>query len=703
MHKKLLYLAIGLLFLGASSYAQDAQQALEKADRRFFIENKGQWHPDVLYLCRIGGLDAWITKYGVNYTFYQIERRKAGKSLREKPDGKPTGIEELEEATLLGHRVLYELQNHNAELQREGKKQQEGYYNYFIGNDETKHATYVGLYKEAVVKNVYDGIDIRYYFDREYLRYDYIVHAGADPGKIQFKLRGQYNDYVKDGKIIYTTRFGQVELAELHTYQGNTTIPSKFVKQGDAYTFAIGNYDRNKDLIIDPLVYSTYIGGSSYDWGIGIAVDGSGNAYVTGQTESTNYDVTAGAFQANNGGSGDVFVTKLNATGTALVYSTYIGGSSRDGGSGIAVDASGNAYVTGFTESTDYDVIPGAFQTTNGGGADVFVTKLNATGTALVYSTYIGGSNDDVGRGIAVDASGNAYVTGRTSSTDYDVTAGAFQTTNGGYRDVFVTKLNATGTALLYSTYIGGSNDEEGCGIAVDASGNAYVTGYTYSTNYDVTAGAFQTTNGGYRDVFVTKLNATGTALLYSTYIGGSGRDEGLGIAVDGSGNAYVTGWTESTDYDVTAGAFQTNNGGGRDVFVTKLNATGTALVYSTYIGGSGTDEGIGIAVDGSGNAYVTGYTYSTDYDTTAGAFQTNNGGSSDVFVTKLNATGTALLYSTYIGGSNWDKGNGIAVDGSGNAYVTGLTESTNYDVTAGAFQANNGGNWDVFVTKLGI
>jgi hypothetical protein len=303
------------------------------------------------------------------------------------------------------------------------------------------------------------------------------------------------------------------------------------------------------------------------------------------------------------------------------------------------VDGSGNAYVTGRTFSTDYDVTPGAFQTTYGGGlgADVFVTKLSPTGTALVYSTYIGGSGDESGRGIAVDGSGNAYVTGYTNSTDYDVTPGAFQTTyGGGLMDVFVTKLNATGTALVYSTYIGGSGDDGGSGIAVDGSGNAHVTGYTESTDYDVIPGAFQTTNGGNSDVFVTKLNATGTALVYSTYIGGSANDYGSAIAVDGSGNAYVTGLTSSTDYDVTPWAFQTTNGGGRDVLVTKLNATGTALVYSTYIGGNGDELGRGIAVDGSGNAYVTGWTNSTDYDVTPGAFQTTNGGGADVFVTKV-------------------------------------------------------------------
>jgi len=311
-----------------------------------------------------------------------------------------------------------------------------------------------------------------------------------------------------------------------------------------------------------------------------------------------------------------------------------------------------------------------------------------------------------MGFGIAVDGSGNAYVTRFTNSTDYDVTLGAFQTTKDVYPDVFVTKLNASGSGLVYSTYIGGSESEGGDAIAVDSSGNAYVTGSTKSTNYDVTSGAFKTKKVGGKfsyDLFVTKLNASGNGLVYSTYIGGSNEDYGLGIAVDGSGNAYVTGQTYSTDYDVTTGAFQTMHGGWTDVFVTKLNASGSSLVYSTYIGGNSEDVANGIAVDGSGNAYVTGYTQSTDYDVTPGAFQTTNGGAYDVFVTKLNASGSGLVYSTYIGGSDGERGNAIAVDGSGNAYVTGTTQSTDYDVTPGAFQTTLGRNYgnDVFVTKL--
>jgi len=683
----------------------EQQKQLEKAKSNLvFIENKGQWHSDVLYLCRMGGLDAWITKYGVNYTFYKMEEVKEFTPYEK--SAMPNKFEH-KDYNIIGHRVLMKLQNHNPNPTREGKQKQEGYYNYLIGNDPSKHASFVGLYKEAVVKDVYNGIDLRYYFDKGSLRYDYVVHPGADPAQIVFTLEGSDKTYVNErGNLVFTTRFGEVAMAELKTYQerDKKVIKSEFIKRGGKWGIALASYDKDQSLIIDPLVYSTYIGGSNWDASRGIAIDGSGNAYVTGRTWSTNYHVTSGAFQTtHDGGNVDVFVTKLNASGNGLVYSTYIGGSGSDYGECIALDGSGNAYVTGWTASTDYDVTSGAFQTTYGGGTfgDVFVTKLNASGSGLVYSTYIGGSARDHGYGVAVDGSGNAYVTGETLSTNYPVTAGAFQTTIGGSYDVFVTKLNASGSGLVYSTYIGGSIYDGGSDIAVDGSGNAYVTGMTRSTNYDVTAGAFQTTHGGgIEDVFVTKLNASGSGLVYSTYIGGSSNEGGSGIAVDGSGNAYVTGATSSTDYDVTVGAFQTTYGGSGDVFVTKLNASGSGLVYSTYIGGSSGDEGSGIAVDGSGNAYVAGSTGSTDYDVTVCAFQTTKGGGADVFLTKLNASGSGLVYSTYIGGSNNDLG--ITVDGSGSAYVTGRTYSSDYDVTAGAFQTTHGGgDRDAFVTKL--
>ena len=428
---------------------------------------------------------------------------------------------------------------------------------------------------------------------------------------------------------------------------GFTTSTPYFPTTAGAYqtTFG-GGYDDAFVTKLNPtgtaLVYSTYLGGTSYDTGTGIAVDTAGNAYVTGTTGSADFPTTLGAYQTTYGGYDDAFVTKLNPTGTALVYSTYLGGTSYDTGTGIAVDTAGNAYVTGTTGSADFPTTLGAYQTTYGGNGDAFVTKLNPTGTALVYSTYLGGTSDDVGYGIAVDTAGNAYVTGYTTSYTtspyFPTTAGAYQTSfGGGYDDAFVTKLNPTGTALVYSTYLGGTSDDVGYGIAVDTAGDAYVAGYTTSP-FPTTAGAYQTTfGGGYDDAFVTKLNPTGTALVYSTYLGGTSYDTGTGIAVDTAGNAYVTGTTGSADFPTTLGAYQTTYGGNGDAFVTKLNPMGTALVYSTYLGGTGNEVGYGIAVDTAGNAYVTGFTTSTtDFPTTAGAYQTSFGGGDDAFVAKF-------------------------------------------------------------------
>jgi hypothetical protein len=691
---------------GMNAQIADAKNALSRSDKQFFIENKGQWPAEVLYATRIGGLDAWITKNGVLYDFYKLEEIQ---NLAKTEEALP-GKFKQKDYTMTGHRIRYKLQGNNTNVMTEGKEKQAGYYNYLIGNDLRKHASGVGLFREALIKNVYNGIDVHYYFDKGNIRYDYVVHPRADPSQISFVLQGTDRTYLNPkGDLVFNTRFGEVALAELHTYQGtkDNKVTSSFIKTENGWSITVGKYNRTQILIIDPLIYSTYLGGSGEDIGRSIAIDAAGNAYVTGETKSANYDTTSGAYQTGYAGTKDVFVGKLNATGTGLVYSTYLGGSGEDGAYSIAIDASNNVYVTGYTTSSNFDITSGAYQTSLQGGSDAFVTKLNANGTALIYSTYLGGSASDGASAITIDTSGNAYVTGGTSSTDYDITSGAYQTSHaGGSNDAFITKLNATGTALVYSTYIGGNDIESGFSIAIDVSGNAYVTGATKSTNYDTTSGAYQTSNGGggHYDVFVTKLNTTGTALMYSTYLGGSQEDRGLSIAIDNAGNAYVTGFTYSSNYDITTGAFKTSNTNGNDdVFVTKLNATGTALVYSTFLGGSLFDEGNSIAIDASGNVYVTGHTFSTNYHVTSGAYQTSHaGGSYDVFVTKLNATGTALVYSTYLGGSGVDVGYSSVIDAAGNPYVTGMTISNNYDTTSGAYStSNSGGNSDVFVTKI--
>ncbi len=393
------------------------------------------------------------------------------------------------------------------------------------------------------------------------------------------------------------------------------------------------------------LVYSTYLGGSKFDSGSGIAVDAAGNVYVTGQTASTDFP-TKNPFQGTlgaSGGSSNAFVAKLNSSGSTLLYSTYLGGSKSESGSGIAVDTAGNAYVTGQTFSTNFPT-KNPLQASLNGSADAFVAKIDTTkagDASLVYSTYLGGSDQEEGRAVAVDSSGNAYVTGSTPSSNFP-TVNPLQASYGGgtcmdyygpfiCADAFVAKLNPAGSALVFSTYLGGNQDDRGAGIAVDSSGNIYVTGHTSSKNFP-TMNPFQPALNSFGDAFVAKLNAAGSALMYSTYLGGNSDDEGRGITVDSSGNAYVTGNTFSTDFP-TVFPVQVLNGG--HAFITKLNPTGSALVYSSYLGGSNSDSGSGIAVDAMGNAYVTGQTSSTNFPT-ANPLQPSLKGFADAFVSKI-------------------------------------------------------------------
>ncbi|HYC88664.1 MAG TPA: SBBP repeat-containing protein [Thermoanaerobaculia bacterium] len=379
------------------------------------------------------------------------------------------------------------------------------------------------------------------------------------------------------------------------------------------FGIALGAYDTARPLVIDPvLAWSTYLGGSSTDVPMAIAVDTAGNAYVTGQTFSLDFP-TANALQAASAGSAEAFVTKINAAGTALVYSTYLGGSGIDSGRGIAVDSAGNAYVAGQTTSTNFPTV-NALQAIFAGADDTFVAKLNPAGSALVYSTYLGGSGYDAASDIAIDLAGNAYVAGVTNGTDFPTANAVQAASGGGSRDAFLTKINAAGSALVYSTYLGGSDRDEAGGVAVDGT-SAYVSGFTFSTNFPV-ANALQASHGGgLSDGFVTRFNAAGTALVYSTYLGGTGEEDARDIAVDGAGNAYVAGYTRSTNFP-TANALQASSAGTTEAFVTKLNAAGTALVYSTYLGGSGIDAAYAIAVDSSGNASVSGATQSANFPT---------------------------------------------------------------------------------------
>jgi hypothetical protein len=519
-----------------------------------------------------------------------------------------------------------------------------------------------------------------------------------------------------------------------HIIAGNfRLVPSHPKIGGQTVTFDIAPYDPTKPLVIDPVLsYSTYLGGSGVagagnDGGNDIVVDSSGNAYVTGQTNTYDFPTTPGVADTVNDGpdvanSREAFVTKINASGSGLIYSTYLGGSGEDWGNGIALGSAGSIYVTGYTRSGNFPTTPGALSTALQGTQDAFVSQLNAEGTGLVYSTYLGGSGSETGSGIVVDPPGNAYITGRTDSANFPATAGVYDPSANGSNDAFVSKLNASGTGLVYSTYLGGSSSDSGEAITLGTflqitsdykfsyAYRAYVVGSTSSNNFPVSAATYDSSTNGGTDAFVIQVNTSGTNLIYSTYLGGGGDDFGFGMALAGIGtySAYITGRTNSNNFPTTSGAYDTSSNGGEDAFVLKLNSSGSGLVYSTYLGGASSDTGGGIAVNSAGNAYVTGGTSSNNFPTSLGAYDTSfNGGFGDVFITQFNSSGSGLLYSTYLGGSggNNESGSAIALDSSGNFYATGIAAfpgATEFPTTAGAYDTSfNGGEFDGFVVKF--
>ena len=467
------------------------------------------------------------------------------------------------------------------------------------------------------------------------------------------------------------------------------------------------------------LAWSTLLGGSQDDIGSAIALDKRGHLYIAGHTKSVNFPTTPGAFDGTLNGAGDqsdIFIVKLDPSGSGLVYATYLGGSLREDCEDIALDGSNNLCLTGTTWSTDFPVTAGAFDTDFNGGAeqagDAFVTKLNFMGTGLIYSTYLGGSRDDRANCIALDGAEDIYLAGETRSTDFPVTDGAFSAEyGGGNGDAFVLKLDVSGSVLEYSTFLGGEHTDRGRDIAVDGSGQAYVTGYTYLDDFPTTPGAFDSTYGGtFGDAFVTKFDPQGSRLIYSTRLGGTREEDVSCIALDPAGNTYLAGVTNSYDFPTTSEAHDRTPNHSQesldgDAFVSKLNPEGSALVYSTYLGGSGLDYIHGIALDAAGSAYLCGSTDQagpTAFPTTPGAFDSTHNGRPDAFFSQLGPRGSKLVYSTFLGGAQRDRGNDILLDDAGNVFLVGYTESTDFPTISKALRTVHHGLKDVFVARFG-
>jgi uncharacterized repeat protein (TIGR01451 family) len=711
-----------------------------------FEKNEGQTEPQVQFLAR-----------GPGYTLF-LGSADALLSLRSNPS---TGqeVDAGKRSTRHGGNsqavLRMSLRGGNPQAKVEGLEQLPGTASYFLGNDPQRWHAGIPMYSKVRYEEVYPGIDLVYYGDQRQLEYDFVVGAKAEPSRIGLRFTGaEHLEIDSRGDLIIHLGGGTVRLPKPLAYQktvsGRKEVPASFkLREPDQVAFELGAYDSNQQLVIDPqLLYSTYLGGSGDDFANGVAVDTSGNVYVMGDTTSPNFP-THNAFRSTMPGLDNIFVTKFNASGTALVYSTYLGGSSNDLSGGIALDNSGNVYVTGQTTSPNFPT-KNPFQSANAGLNDVFVSKLGPFGTNLLYSSYLGGAADEGGIAIAADNSGIAYVTGYTFSLGTGTGAfpttpsQAFQRQNGGGSDAFVAKFNTTlsgSASLVYSTFLGGTSDEQGNGITFDSGGNAYVVGEVDAyPNYDVNPPTppqsnfpllkpFQSLfNQGYSnpwtagtsDGFLTKLNAAGTALLFSTFLGGAFDEAAYGVTLDSSGRIYIVGETDSTNFPVTPTAAQLQIAGDSDfpdpdAFVVSFQANGTNLYYSTYLGGSGYETGegyrFGIAVDRFGQIYVTGQTASYDFPLTVGADQTNSLAAADSFITKINPAApgpNGIVYSTLLtgdsdvtGGEADSRGIAIAVDSSANFYVAGITSSTNFLVTNAFDGTFNGGFRDSFVAKF--
>jgi len=699
---------------------EQAREAYGKLELQFEA-NQGQTDASVNFLAR-----------GAGYTMF-LKPAEAVFQLRNANSGTPretagesfvkTDDTQAERPTSRSAVLRMKLVGADAGAAVEGAGELAGKVNYFIGDDPAGWRANVPTFGQVRYREIYPGIDVVYYGNQQQLEYDFIVAPGHDARAVKLEFEGA--DEIKldaAGDLLLTIGEGTLRQPKPFVYQGAggglRAVEAAYVVSVDGRVgFSLGAYDAALPLVIDPsLIYSTYLGGSNLDQSNAIAVDSFGNAYVCGISNSRDFP-TANPFQATfraqpSAALHDTFVTKLAASGSALVYSTYLGGDGDDRCNKLTADDSGNAYVVGTTDSTDFP-LANPFQATYGSAQstnpsdrlDGFVTKLAPSGSALVYSTYLGGSGSDKPMGVALDSSANVYVVGDTNSPNFPV-ANPFQATRNGGTDAFVTKFNATGSALTYSTYLGGSRGAIAADIKVDAFGNAYLTGSTSSLDFP-TVNPIQSTLAGSStnptfDAFITKINASGSALLYSTYLGGSATEVSTAIALDSSANAYVIGMTLSTDFPTT-NPFQPTTHGATEFFVTKLNATGSAHVYSTYLGGTERDSPAGIAVDSAGHAYVTGSTFSTDFPTVnpIQPSKARPNEAQDCVVAKFNAAGTSLIYSTYFGGTITEICTGIAVDSANNAYITGITNSTDVPVLV-PFQNINRGDSDGFVTKIG-
>ncbi|HEX3033822.1 MAG TPA: SBBP repeat-containing protein [Thermodesulfobacteriota bacterium] len=714
-----------------------------------FITNQGQTDEEVKFYANTFGGTVFITREGeIIYSLPKVEDMKQVKrSVKEVVSPAPKS--EIRNPKSLKRVALKEevVGGKVKEVKVEGEAVTK--VSYFKRNDPSKWKRDIPTYDLVSLGEVYEGVELKLKAYGDNVEKLFFVKPEGKPESIRLRLNGEKLTLNNKGELEVRTQLGTVNFTKPVAYQENGKerefIEVAYVVNGDEYGFKIGRYDRTRELVIDPLLASTFLGGSNFERANSLAIDPDGNIYVTGVASSSDFPTTPDALGASceintEGFCNDVFISKLSGDLTTLIASTYLGGSGGEFFPYIAIDPDGNIYVTGETSSSDFPTTPDALDTSCGTDGncnamiededdvtlftDAFISKLSGDLTTLIASTYLGGSGGEFFPSMVLDLSGNIYVSGGTAfSSDFPTTAGVFSPSctidaEGFCDDAFISKLDGDLTTLLASTFLGGSSGDNANSTAIDSDGDVYVTGFTSSSNFPSTPGAFDTECGtdpseecnDTYDTFISKLNGDLTTLIASTFLGGNDTEFARSfITLDPSGNVYVSGFTQSSDFPTTLGAFDISYNGREDAFVSKLSGDLTTLIASTFLGGNGNEFFASIAIDSGGNIYVSGGTVSSNFSTTPGAFDTSCGPEpfgecSDAFVSKLSGDLTTLIASTFLGGNDAETAEFIAVKSGGNIYVIGSTSSSNFPKTLNAFDTSLNSDSlsiDVFISKF--